>query len=62
MLTPPPGHPSPLRIETDPQRLWVGPSSEAARDRAAYEASFGPFYRITQIIVTTTPNVSPPTL
>ena len=36
-------------METDPQLLWVGPSSEAARDRAAYEAAFGPFYRITQV-------------
>ena len=26
-----------FRVETDPQRLWVGPSSRAAREKAAYE-------------------------
>lgn len=37
------------------QRLWVGPGSRAARDKAAFEASFGPFYRVAQIIISTTP-------
>ena len=45
-----------IRVETDPQRLWVGPASRAAQEKAAYEASFGPFYRITQIILSTTPD------
>jgi Niemann-Pick C1 protein len=27
---------------------------QAARDKAAYEASFGPFYRVEQLILTTT--------
>ena len=40
-----------MKIESDPQRLWVGPGSQAARDKASYEDSFGPFYRITQIIL-----------
>ena len=26
-----------FRVETDPQRLWVGPSSRAAKEKAAYE-------------------------
>ena len=26
-----------FRVETDPQRLWVGPTSQAAREKAAYE-------------------------
>ncbi len=26
-----------FRVETDPQRLWVGPGSQAAREKAAYE-------------------------
>ena len=26
-----------FRVETDPQRLWVGPSSQAAQEKAAYE-------------------------
>lgn len=40
-----------MRVESDPQRLWVGPGSQAARDKETYEASFGPFYRITQVIL-----------
>ncbi|PNH04088.1 Oxygen-evolving enhancer protein 2, chloroplastic [Tetrabaena socialis] len=43
-----------FRVETDPQRLWVGPASQAAREKAAYEASFGPFYRVEQMILATT--------
>ncbi len=27
-----------LRVETDPQRLWVGSGSQAAREKADYEA------------------------
>ncbi|PRW56197.1 Niemann-Pick C1 [Chlorella sorokiniana] len=42
-------------VMTDPQELWVGPGSQAAREKADYEAAFGPFYRITQLILTTTP-------
>lgn len=38
------------------QALWVGPGSRAARDKAAFEASFGPFYRVSQIIISTTPS------
>lgn len=38
------------------QALWVGPGSRAARDKAAFEASFGPFYRVAQIIISTTPD------
>lgn len=26
-----------LRVETDPQRLWVGADSQAAREKADYE-------------------------
>ncbi|KAI3436838.1 hypothetical protein D9Q98_006248 [Chlorella vulgaris] len=44
-----------LRVMTDPQELWVGPGSQAAQEKAAFEVSFGPFYRITQLILTTTP-------
>jgi Niemann-Pick C1 protein len=46
-------------VETDPRQLWVGPSSEAARDQAAYERSFGPFYRITQLILSSPPGGGP---
>jgi Niemann-Pick C1 protein len=34
----------------------VGPGSRAARDKAAFEASFGPFYRVAQLIISTTPD------
>ena len=42
-----------LRVETDPERLWVGAGSQAAREKAAYEAAFGPFFRISQVIIST---------
>lgn len=29
-----------LRVETDPQRLWVGAGSQAAREKADYEVPF----------------------
>jgi Niemann-Pick C1 protein len=47
-----------FRLETKPQALWVGPGSVAAQDKAAYDASFGPFYRIAQLILVTEPNES----
>ncbi len=33
---------------------------KAARDKAAYESSFGPFYRVEQLILTTTPDAPSP--
>ena len=44
------------RIETDPQALWVRPGSRAAQERASYDASFGPFYRIEQLLISTKPS------
>ncbi|CAD7700022.1 unnamed protein product [Ostreobium quekettii] len=43
-------------VETDPQMLWVSKSSRAWKDKVAYEASFGPFYRVENFIVSTTPH------
>lgn len=43
------------RIETDPQALWVRPGSRAAQERASYDTSFGPFYRIEQLLIRTKP-------
>ncbi len=37
-----------FRVETAPERLWVGPQSQAAREAARFEGSFGPFYRVAQ--------------
>lgn len=42
-----------LRVETSPLKLWVPPGSRAARDKAAYDAAFGPFYRIEQLVIST---------
>ncbi len=46
-----------FKVETAPERLWVGPSSQAAREATEYERAFGPFYRVTQLILTTTPDI-----
>jgi len=42
-----------LRVETAPLRLWVEPGSAAATNKVAFDASFGPFYRIEQIVLST---------
>ena len=35
-------------VETDPIRLWVSPTSEAAQEKAFFDENFGPFYRSNQ--------------
>ncbi|KAK2740526.1 hypothetical protein FQN55_008869 [Onygenales sp. PD_40] len=35
-------------VETDPVRLWVSPTSAAAREKAYFDQNFGPFYRAEQ--------------
>lgn len=35
-------------IETNPVRLWVSPSSEAAQEKEFFDSNFGPFYRAEQ--------------
>ncbi|KAI4276572.1 MAG: hypothetical protein LQ337_002402 [Flavoplaca oasis] len=35
-------------VETDPVRLWVSPSSEAATEKQFFDTNFGPFYRAEQ--------------
>lgn len=37
-----------FQIETDPVRLWVSPTSEAAAEKAFFDENFGPFYRAQQ--------------
>lgn len=44
-----------FRVQTDPQHLWVGATSLAAKEKAQYEASFGGFYRVEQLIISSTP-------
>lgn len=41
-----------------PRAARLCESTQAARDKAAYEASFGPFYRVEQLILTTTPRAA----
>jgi Niemann-Pick C1 protein len=38
-------------IETDPARLWVSPTSDAAREKAFFDENFGPFYRAEQVFL-----------
>ncbi|KAI1941957.1 niemann-Pick type C- protein 1 [Ophidiomyces ophidiicola] len=35
-------------VEQDPVKLWVSPTSAAAREKAFFDANFGPFYRAEQ--------------
>jgi hypothetical protein len=42
-----------LRVDTEPMKLWVSPHSRAAQDKSKYDADFGPFYRIEQLVLST---------
>lgn len=35
-------------VETNPVRLWVSPSSDAAQEKMFFDSNFGPFYRAEQ--------------
>ncbi|EED21029.1 patched sphingolipid transporter (Ncr1), putative [Talaromyces stipitatus ATCC 10500] len=35
-------------VETDPVRLWVSPTSDAAQEKEFFDENFGPFYRAEQ--------------
>lgn len=37
-----------FEVERDPVRLWVSPTSDAAQEKAFFDANFGPFYRTEQ--------------
>ncbi|TPX31091.1 hypothetical protein SmJEL517_g05502 [Synchytrium microbalum] len=41
-------------VETNPVRLWVGPTSETASQKTYFDENFGPFYRTQQLIFTST--------
>lgn len=45
-----------MHVVTDPLHLWVPRASRAAKDKAAFDSEFGPFYRIEQIILSTKPD------
>ena len=40
-----------FEIETNPVRLWVSPSSAAAKEKVFFDREFGPFYRVEQAFV-----------
>jgi Niemann-Pick C1 protein len=40
-----------FEIETDPVRLWVAPSSAAAKEKEFFDDKFGPFYRAEQAFI-----------
>lgn len=39
-----------MRVQTEPQELWVPPTSTAAREQARFNALFHPFFRVQQLI------------
>eukprot|EP00250_Pteridium_aquilinum_P011541 c20139_g1_i1 orf=465-4397(-) len=44
-----------LRIETDPEKLWVSHGSQAAAEKEFFDSHLAPFYRIEQLILATVP-------
>jgi Niemann-Pick C1 protein len=41
-----------FKVETDPVRLWVSPTSDAAHQKQFFDDNFGPFYRAEQLFIT----------
>ena len=41
-------------VETDPVRLWVPPDSDVFNDKSDFDNMFEPFYRVEQLIITST--------
>ncbi|MEQ2173802.1 hypothetical protein GOODEAATRI_001206, partial [Goodea atripinnis] len=42
-----------MRITTDPVELWSSPESQARQEKNYFDERFGPFFRTTQLIITT---------
>ncbi|XP_032421696.1 NPC intracellular cholesterol transporter 1 [Xiphophorus hellerii] len=42
-----------MRITTDPVELWSSPASQAHQEKSYFDEHFGPFFRTTQLIITT---------
>ncbi|XWS14371.1 hypothetical protein CRYUN_Cryun35bG0003500 [Craigia yunnanensis] len=45
-----------FKVETRPEKLWVGPGSKAAEEKRFFDSHLAPFYRIQQLILTTIPD------
>lgn len=44
-----------LKVETDPEKLWVSHGSQAAAEKEFFDSHLSPFYRIEQLILATVP-------
>ncbi|CAD5196507.1 unnamed protein product [Musa acuminata subsp. malaccensis] len=40
-----------FKVETRPEKLWVGPGSKAAKEKQYFDSHLAPFYRIEQLIL-----------
>lgn len=49
-----------FEVETDPVRLWVAPTSEAAEEKDFFDISFGPFFRAEQAFLVNDTQTSGP--
>lgn len=47
-----------MQITTDPVELWSSPTSQARQEKDYFDSHFGPFFRTTQLIITTPRNDS----
>ncbi|WCJ40010.1 NPC intracellular cholesterol transporter 1 [Euphorbia peplus] len=45
-----------FKVETRPDKLWVGPQSRAAEEKQFFDSHLAPFYRIEQLILATLPD------
>ncbi|KAG7024105.1 Niemann-Pick C1 protein [Cucurbita argyrosperma subsp. argyrosperma] len=46
-----------FKVETRPEKLWVGPGSKASQEKEFFDTHLAPFYRIEQIIIATIPDI-----
>ncbi|XP_072956194.1 uncharacterized protein [Typha angustifolia] len=44
-----------FKVETRPEKLWVGPGSKAAEEKQYFDTNLAPFYRIEQLMLATVP-------
>ncbi|KAK6939083.1 Protein patched/dispatched [Dillenia turbinata] len=45
-----------FKVETRPEKLWVGPGSRSAEEKRFFDNQLAPFYRIEQLILATVPD------
>ncbi|KAL4186468.1 hypothetical protein AMTRI_Chr09g34040 [Amborella trichopoda] len=46
-----------FKVESRPEKLWVGPGSKAAEEKQFFDSHLAPFYRIEQLILATVPDL-----